>query len=192
MNEQWLPIPGYDGYDASDQGRIRSWKKRGSGFGGDHWGTCKNSPPKTLKPGTKESGHLFVGLGKGTVKNVHTLVLLSFIGPRPHNYQGSHINGDPKDNRLQNLLYETVSENMSRVRVHATDPQFRGGKELPNTQKLFLTNGGVNNKEESQIDSDIDLRVKKKHEAAMAVCATTTYCLRVDTCSYRRRNGNNG
>lgn len=50
---------------------------------------------------------------------VHQLVLEAFVGPRPKAKQGSlidvlHINGDPTDNRLENLKYGTRGENIKQ------------------------------------------------------------------------------
>ena len=51
---------------------------------------------------------------------VHQLVLLTFAGPPGAGQEVRHLNGDPKDNRLENLAYGTRTENILDV--------FRQGK----------------------------------------------------------------
>lgn len=59
----------------------------------------------------------------GTFKQrrIHQLVLESFVGPRPNTDSVvRHLNGDPVDNRIENLVWGTASENAhDRVR-HGT------------------------------------------------------------------------
>jgi hypothetical protein len=60
------------------------------------------------------SGHRLVGLRRGGIyksKSVHRLVLEAFVGPCPPGFVCRHINGDPDDNRLENLSWGTISEN---------------------------------------------------------------------------------
>jgi hypothetical protein len=47
MTEQWLPIPGEDGYDVSDRGRVRCWWV--------HWSNPRRlaSEPKLLAQSTQ-------------------------------------------------------------------------------------------------------------------------------------------
>jgi hypothetical protein len=42
---------------------------------------------------------------------VHALVMLAFVGPRPVGKQTCHRNGDGTDNRLSNLRYGSASDN---------------------------------------------------------------------------------
>ena len=50
-------------------------------------------------------------------------VLLAFVGPRPTPtgkdfYEASHLDGDPSNNRLENLAWETHQQNMDRMVTH--------------------------------------------------------------------------
>lgn len=121
MSEAWKDIPGYEGrYQASTAGRIRSVERSVTQVG--RWGRTftRVIPGKVLRPGQYcKAGHVSVVLGKqrGTNKNmpgspVHTLVMLTFIGPRPKGLDIRHLDGDPKNNRLANLAYGTRSENI--------------------------------------------------------------------------------
>ncbi len=104
----WKDIPGYEGaYEISDAGTIR----RSSGSSGTYKG-------RVLHPGLTVWGYRQAHLsldGKVTPHSVHSLVMLTFVGPRPEGYEINHINGDKQDNRIENLQYVTKSQN----RLHA-------------------------------------------------------------------------
>jgi len=69
---------------------------------------------RILRPGRYTStGHVSVVLGHG--KNgipVHQLVARTFLGPRPDGADVRHLNGDPRDNRVDNLCYGSRTENI--------------------------------------------------------------------------------
>jgi hypothetical protein len=44
-------------------------------------------------------------------RKVHRLVLETFVGPCPDGMECCHNNGDPADNRLENLRWDTLSSN---------------------------------------------------------------------------------
>lgn len=95
MSEAWRAIPGFPGYEASDQGRVRS--ARG-----------------VLKPWLS-NGYSIVGLrqtGRTVKVNVHRLILLAFHGKPGPKMDARHLNGDKSDNRLINLAWGTRSENI--------------------------------------------------------------------------------
>ncbi|WP_180965600.1 NUMOD4 motif-containing HNH endonuclease [Corynebacterium xerosis] len=117
--EAWRPIPGWEGrYEASTCGRIRNVPRRI---------IMRNGIPKTIRPRIltpqrkDKYGHLTLNLSRGDGRSnnrmVHTLVAATFIGPRPDGMQIRHLNGDPTDNRPENLAYGTHAENM-RDMVH--------------------------------------------------------------------------
>lgn len=104
--ETWRPILGYERYEASDHGRIRSTYT-------DH--------PRLLKPWlNKGRGYLYVSVfadGSRRVMSVHRLVLLAFAGPLPAGLVSRHLDGNPLNNRADNLRYGTYSENeLDKVR----------------------------------------------------------------------------
>jgi hypothetical protein len=113
MTEEWRDIPGYeDAYQVSDLGRVRSVERRVRLVPHPGIETTRRVPPRILKPGSKPDGHVSVCLGKGNTKDVHLLVMLAFVGPRPDGQETLHRNENPADNRLINLRYGTRSENM--------------------------------------------------------------------------------
>lgn len=115
--ERWVPIPGYEGYEVSDLGRVRSWRAR--------W--APRTSPLVLAPGVQRDGYLRVNLhttrdGKPYQKpySVHALVLLAFKGPRHEGLICRHIDGNQKNNALSNLAYGTHSENNLDAVAHGT------------------------------------------------------------------------
>lgn len=64
--------------------------------------------------------HIVGDDGKPHRKLAHTVVLESFVGPRPKGHDALHGNGVPNDNRLVNLKWGTRKENMEDARRHGT------------------------------------------------------------------------
>jgi len=66
-------------------------------------------------------GHLKVTLCQGARKfhaYVHTLVLEHFIGPCPDGMECRHLDGNPRNNRLENLKWGTRQENAADTQRH--------------------------------------------------------------------------
>ena len=117
--EVWKDIPGYEGkYQVSNLGRVKSLERKVRGVnhytGKDFFRTI---PERILRPGKScKSGHVSVVLGHGERgKPVHQLVMLAFVGPPPVGMEVRHLNGNPTDNRLENLSYGTRTENILDV-----------------------------------------------------------------------------
>ena len=125
MTESWLPVVGHETtYEVSDAGRVRSLPRIVVGRDGKRYpvgGVVR-------KPAFTSDGYALVtldGYGKRKTYRAHTLVLSAFVGPRPAGLECRHRNGDPADNRLENIEWATRSVNMlDRVR-HGTHPQAR-------------------------------------------------------------------
>lgn len=103
---RWRPVVGYEGlYSVSDQGRVWSVPRIDAlgRFRGGRFLTTKSGDPYTQVTLSRD--------GKWRSLNVHTLVLTAFVGPRPAGMQGCHGNGDPRDNRLENLRWDTPRAN---------------------------------------------------------------------------------
>lgn len=114
--ERWLDIPGYEGwYQVSDHGRVRGvdryvpHARYGRQF----------IAGQLIIPQDNGMGRLQVGLRKRQFL-VHRLVMSVFVGPCPDGMEVCHNNGDPQDNRLCNLRYDTHSGNMQDCKVHGT------------------------------------------------------------------------
>lgn len=102
-SEHWKDVIGYEGaYQVSDQGQVRRVATGKS----THVG-------RVLRP-QRDRAYLKVCLSRNgvvTIKKVHRLVLVAFVGPAMGR-QGNHKNGDKHDNRLANLEWMTQEENM--------------------------------------------------------------------------------
>lgn len=122
MDETWRPVLGFEGiYEVSDRGRVRSVERVAVRSNGrPHTVRSKMRSAKRLR-----KGHLAVTLVKdGQLYNrtVHRLVLESFVGLRPEGMMCRHLNGDPADNRLENLAWGTASENQQDALKHGVNP----------------------------------------------------------------------
>ena len=112
--EIWKDIPGYEGrYQASNLGRIRSLDRELGPLGKRGHSRMKG---RILRPGRNKSGHLSVVLGhKAAGSQVHQLIALTFIGPKPEGMEVCHNDGDPTNNRVENLRYDTRTNNILDV-----------------------------------------------------------------------------
>lgn len=113
-SEEWRDIPGYEGkYQVSSLGRIRSVDRRVSIC----HGATRLMRGRVLKPaGQKTDPHLRVVLGHGANGScVHQLVALAFLGPCPDGQEVRHLDGNPLNNRVDNLAYGTRTENILDV-----------------------------------------------------------------------------
>lgn len=73
-------------------------------------------------------GHLKVQIEDGRRRFVHQLVAESFLGERPDGADVRHLNGNPADNRVENLTYGTRSENVLDSVRHGTYRNANGEK----------------------------------------------------------------
>lgn len=114
--EEWRQVPGYEGrYEVSSLGRVRS---------------LPNSRRKTVlicKLSPHKSGHLLVnltrcvgGIHKQKVHWVHRLVLEAFVGPCPVGLECCHGDGNPANNKLENLRWDSHVKNMQDKYSHGT------------------------------------------------------------------------
>jgi hypothetical protein len=124
--ERWLPVPGYENYEVSDEGRARSLPhtvEKTSRWGGK---VVHHIPGKLLKlhAGNGQGSHNSITLcrnGKAKRFLVHRLVLTAFVGPPPTGEsEACHQNGDDKNNRLDNLRWDNRQGNMSDMARHGS------------------------------------------------------------------------
>ena len=120
-DELWRTIPGFEGYyEASSLGRIRSLPRRGKrknrAYGGH-----------VLKLVLAGNGYHGVKLSVDNVKRthmVHELVCAAFHGAKPspgRSCEVRHLDGDPWNNRADNLCWGTHSENEMDKLQHGTN-----------------------------------------------------------------------
>lgn len=137
--ERWKTIPGFETYQVSNQGRVRS-KDRYVVVSG-----CRRTPKgfkifrkgSILKPwdlkhskshlqGLDAKCYKQVSLGSRFRQSVHVIVLQAFIGPCPEGMECRHLDGNPSNNRLENLCWGTRKENAGDRKRHGTFRVLRG------------------------------------------------------------------
>jgi hypothetical protein len=122
--EEWRSVNGHPGYEVSNLGKVRSWRKGGWWRLNDQM-TKLRELPRTLRTHPHRTGYRRVTLPTGTGYRhhfVHELVLEAFIGPRPPGGVACHGNGIKTDNRPENLRWGTPADNSADSLRHGTRP----------------------------------------------------------------------
>lgn len=100
----WRRIPGFSAYEASADGQVRSYRR---------------GPVRLLRPRVGDRGYMVLNViddhGKRRNIPVHSLVALTFIGPRPAGLEIDHKDFDRLNNAASNLEYVTHLENIRRA-----------------------------------------------------------------------------
>lgn len=130
--EEWRNIPDFPGYQVSNYGRVKSLERISPRFDT----VRKVHRPIKIKEKIRkqyfmpdrstDSGRYSAAVTSlsidGMVKTmrIHTLVMLSFVGPRPENMECCHFDGNPLNNRLDNLRWGTSKDNKADSIRHGT------------------------------------------------------------------------
>lgn len=106
-SEIWKPIIGYeDKYMISNFGRVKSLST--------YENNQHSMQEKILKPIVYSNGYCVVSLRKKRFF-VHRLVATHFLLPIKDKLQVNHIDGDKKNNRVDNLEWVNASENLKHA-----------------------------------------------------------------------------
>lgn len=120
--ERWRGVVGWeDLYEVSDLGRVRSLVRTTV----DSIGRSRVWPSKVLSAAFMKSGHRRVSLCRDSAPVsvlVHRLVLEAFVGPCPKGRQGCHDDGNPDNNEVTNLCWDTPSTNRYDCVRHGRHP----------------------------------------------------------------------
>ena len=128
--ERWLPIQGWDFYEVSDHGRIRSWKQmHGSKV-------QRRKEPRILKQTINPvGGYLYITLREGRfhinkISNhrdvkmqtfaVHRLVAKAFVSGYSDSLEVAHLDGTRTNNHFSNLSWVTRKQNAGHRWRHGT------------------------------------------------------------------------
>jgi len=101
LDETWKEVPGYQGYSASNIGRIRG---PGKGKNGD----------RMMNPMKSVDGYLYIFTQRPNVPKklfIHRAVLMAFVGPCPLGCESMHYpDANTENNRIDNLKWGTRQE----------------------------------------------------------------------------------
>lgn len=126
MQEEWKPIPGYQGrYEVSNLGRVRSstftvWQV-------NRWGKVapRVFPAKEIQGSDNGNGYQYITARlNGKKKNlyIHRLVAELFV-PNPNNFPVvDHLDFNKSNNAFYNLEWVTQKENVNRARPRMSKP----------------------------------------------------------------------
>lgn len=123
MKEIWKQVVGYEGrYEISNLGRVKSLPN------------ARRKSELMLKSSTHvRSGHMIVNLTSAKATGgwaqvchyVHSLVLTAFNGECPLGYEACHNDGNPANNMLNNLRWDTRANNQADRTAHGTSNRGR-------------------------------------------------------------------
>jgi hypothetical protein len=107
------PIPSAPGYRIKDGGEVWSCKRDG------RWKALRGAKASS------QQGHVSICLvvgGKKAYLWIHRLVLEAFVGPCPLGLEACHCDGNPSNNFISNLRWDTHYNNQEDRRQHGTLP----------------------------------------------------------------------
>jgi len=117
--ELWRPVIGFeDRYMVSNTGRVLS-----RGFWSRFGNQKKWNRPRLRKLSTDVCGRKFLNIkksGKVFMRRVHILVAEAFIGERPKGMFCCHNDGNPNNNNVNNLRWDTAKSNQLDRNAHGT------------------------------------------------------------------------
>lgn len=109
MKEQWKTIEGFEAYEVSDQGRVRSKERR---VPSSRWIPTRRVRERILKPYPVNKKYLHVHLYKEKklyTRLVHRLVAQAFL-PNPNNLPEVNHTGKTSDNRACKLEWISTAD----------------------------------------------------------------------------------
>lgn len=140
MEEIWKDVPGYEGkYSVSTLGRVKSY----DGFRKINHGALQPFKGRILNATSNKLYHAVMFTENGKLKNVrvHQWVARTFI-PNPNNYKEiNHIDGNKKNNKVENLEWCTRQENnlhMYRIGLAKPVKSWQGRINTPDRSKPII------------------------------------------------------
>lgn len=121
-SDTWRGVVGLEEYyEANYEGEVRSLGRVIT----TRTGQTYFKPGRVMSQSRRSDGHLqltFKVNGKAYTRKLHRIIAEAFIGPCPEGMEVCHNDGDPANNRVDNLRYGTRSENMYDRVSHGDHP----------------------------------------------------------------------
>lgn len=118
--EIWKPIPGYEGYyEISNHGKVKSLAR----IVPRRNGTYHSVPERILKQTADHNGHFYFTAVKNAKRErmyTQRVVLICFVGPPPIVADACHNDGDPSNNHITNLRWDSRSGNVRDMVKHGS------------------------------------------------------------------------
>lgn len=105
-DEEWRPIDGFPRHEISNCGRVRTKN-----------GILKLQSRKPHGYIVQVDAQLWFS-GRNHIRKIHRLVLAAFVGPCPPGMEGCHNDGNPLNNHISNLRWDTHSANQRDMVLH--------------------------------------------------------------------------
>jgi hypothetical protein len=120
--EIWLPIKNYENYyEVSSLGRVRSVERTVKQYSKNGLTYQRVMKSKLITP-VKDSKdrYMYVHLSNGIAKHfsIHSLVLKAFVGEPKQLQECCHLDGNCKNNRLDNLRWDSHLNNEKDKELH--------------------------------------------------------------------------
>lgn len=145
----WRKIPGWDRYEASEAGFVRSRDMTVGAKGG----ACAVRKGRVLTPVKASNGYWVVTVTDGANRRqqaVHRLVAMAFHGVPPYaNAHVLHGDGDKNNNAADNLRWGTAADNHADTKRHG---RRLSGERHPRAK---LTEAAVQNIRNSSLDASL-------------------------------------
>lgn len=150
QSEVWKPVPEFEGiYEVSNMGRVRRLSLASESVRRIH--PHRNYGPRIVGGRALRNGYLYVDLSinnKQTRWAIHSLVLTVFKGERPNGMYGCHNDGDKRNNSVENLRWDTPTENQKDRLKHGRHQfaEANGSSKLTNQQRrkiVEMREGGL-------------------------------------------------
>lgn len=132
--EEWKVIQGFENYEISNLGNVRSWLNNAS---------KRMTIPRLLKPSFDKNGYTSVSLYPNSYTrakriSIHRLVAKAFI-PNPNDYtQVNHKDENRSNNKATNLEWCTPSYNLNYSSIHSKGLKTKNLKKTSNAEKPIV------------------------------------------------------
>jgi hypothetical protein len=123
---EYRDVPDFPGYRVGSDGSVWScWEMKALGgrngtiqVRGDSWRRMKTGRQKGRAEGRSYCSVRLCVNKKSRLFRVHRLVLEAFVGPCPPGHECRHLDGNPANNQLSNVVWGTPAQNAADRRRH--------------------------------------------------------------------------